>query len=117
MSERHLLLHTAEGERVVVDPLDVYLLEADGDSTRVRRASATELVDIRELGQVAPAFERHGFIQVHREFVVNLRRVGLIRRRDVGRDWELRMAPPVNRVVPIARDRLDSLWAAFEQPK
>ena len=46
----------------------------------------------------------------------NPRRVALIRRRDVGRDWELRMAPPVNRVVPIARDRLASLWAAFDDP-
>ena len=110
-----LLLRTAEDERVVVDPLDVYLLEADGGSTRVRRASATELVDIRELGEVAPLFERRGFVQVHRQFVVNPDRVAVVRRRDAGRDWEVKMAPPVNRVIPVARDRLDHLWAAFAE--
>jgi hypothetical protein len=28
-------------------------------------------------------------------------------------DWELRLAPPVNRVLPIARARLGSLWKAY----
>jgi len=108
-----VLIRTGEGERVVVDPLDVYLLEADGDETRVRLASRHELVDVRELGQLAALFGPYGFVAVHREYVVNPRRVALLRRRDGGRDWELKLAPPVNRVVPVSRERLDEVWAAF----
>ena len=111
---RRVLLRTAEGERVVVDPLEVFLLEAEGDETRVRQASRREVVDLRELGGgVAAVFEPYGFVRVHREFVVNPRRVLLIRPRGSGRDWELKLEPPVNRVVPIARDRLAAVWALF----
>ena len=110
---RRVLLRTAEGERVVVDPLEVFLLEAEGDETRVRQASRRELVDVRELGEVTAVFEPYGFVRVHREFVVNPRRVLLIRPRGSGRDWELKLEPPVNRVVPIARDRLAAVWAVF----
>jgi DNA-binding LytR/AlgR family response regulator len=53
------------------------------------------------------------FLRVHREYAVNLRRVALIRPRPSGRDWELKMEPPVNRVIPIARESLEDLWAAF----
>jgi hypothetical protein len=29
------------------------------------------------------------------------------------RDWELRLEPPVNRVLPVARGRAEALWAAY----
>jgi DNA-binding LytR/AlgR family response regulator len=50
---------------------------------------------------------------VHRSVAVNADRVSEIRPRDNGRDWELRLEPPVNRVVPIARSRLAALWQAY----
>ena len=34
-------------------------------------------------------------------------------RRANGRDWELRLEPPVNRVIPVARGRVAALWAAY----
>jgi DNA-binding LytR/AlgR family response regulator len=71
------------------------------------------ITDVRELGEVTPLFAPHGFLRVHREYAVNLRRVALIRPRPSGRDWELKMEPPVNRVIPIARESLEDLWAAF----
>jgi hypothetical protein len=52
-------------------------------------------------------------LRVHREYAVNLRRVALIRPRPSGRDWELKMEPPVNRVIPIAREGLEDLWAVL----
>ncbi len=29
------------------------------------------------------------------------------------RDWELLLEPPTNTVVPVGRERLASLWAAY----
>ncbi len=108
-----VLLHTSDGDRIAVDPSEVYLLEADQGSTRVRQRSKTAVVDVREIGQVAELFAPYGFLRVHREWAVNLRRVALLRLREGRRDWELKMAPPVNQLVPISRDRLGELWAAF----
>jgi len=51
--------------------------------------------------------------QVHRSVAVNVDRVAEARRRENGRDWELRLEPPVNSVVPIGRTRLAALWAAY----
>jgi len=40
--------------------------------------------------------------------------VVVVRLQADGRDWELKLEPPVNAVLPIARDRLVALRAAFE---
>jgi DNA-binding LytR/AlgR family response regulator len=111
---QRVLIRTAEGERVVVDPLEVFVLEADEGRTRVRLASRHELVDVREIGELEALFAPFGFMEIHRSVLVNPRRVALIRRREGdGRDWELKMEPPVNRVLPISRDRLEAVLAIF----
>ena len=46
-------------------------------------------------------------------YAVNLRRVRELRPRDEGDDWEVRLEPPVNRVLPVARGELARLEAAF----
>jgi len=53
------------------------------------------------------------FLRVHRSFVVNLDRVRQIRRRPSG-DWELRLDPPVNKLIPVARSRTKALFRAIE---
>ena len=63
---------------------------------------------------MVPLFVPHGFLQIHREYVVNLRRIRLIRRRDEGRDWEVTLEPPVNRVLPVSRGALAELGKAFQ---
>lgn len=45
---------------------------------------------------------------------VNLKRIGEIRARRKGEGWELRMEPPVNRVIPIGETYEATLWKAFE---
>ena len=107
MNDR-VLLHVRDGLRRVVDIDDVYYLEAAGDATRVRLRSAKVLLDVRRLGDLLPAFEPRGFLRIHREYAVNLRRVREIRRRDRGRDWEVKLEPPVNRVLPVSRGKLGS---------
>jgi DNA-binding LytR/AlgR family response regulator len=97
----------------VLDPDDVYCLRARGGETEVRMLSLTPLVDVRPIGEVAPLFESFGFVRVHREHAVNIARIRLLRLQADGRDWELRLEPPVNRVLPIARDRLAALRSAL----
>ncbi len=109
-----VMLHVGDGVRRVVDPDDVYYLEAQDEDTRVRLRSARPLVDMRPIRELLPHFAPHGFLQTHREYVVNLRRIRQIRRRADSRDWEIKLEPPVNRVLPASRAALPKLWRAFE---
>ncbi|MGB6334057.1 MAG: LytTR family transcriptional regulator DNA-binding domain-containing protein [Thermoanaerobaculia bacterium] len=79
--------------------------------------SAKRLVDLRELGEVIPLFEPHDFLRISREAAVNLRRIRDIRLRPSGRDWEVKLEPPVNKVLPVSRSLLSSLWQAYEVGK
>ena len=121
MTLDRVLLHVRRGSRVVkrvVDPADVYFLEADGGDTLVRLRSARRVRDVRRLAKVAPFFEPFGFLLIHRAYAVNLHRVRELRPRDDGPDWEVKLDPPVNRVLPVARGELAPLEAAFgeEEP-
>jgi DNA-binding LytR/AlgR family response regulator len=108
-----LILHTADGRRRVIDPADAYYLEAGEGDTLVRLRSSRPLVDVRRFWQVATAFEPHGFLRINREHAVNLRRIREIRRRSSGRDWEVKLEPPVNRVLPVSRSALPELLKAL----
>ena len=75
-----LVLHLGDGVRRVVDPADVYYLEVRGEDTQVRFRSASPLVDMRPMRELLTRFAPHGFLQIHREYAVNLRRIRQIRR-------------------------------------
>lgn len=113
MATHRVLVHISRSEHRVLDPDDVYFLRARGGETEVRLRSRTPLVDVRPIGEVAPLFEPLGFVRIHREHAVNLAHIRLIRLQADGRDWELKLEPPVNSVLPIARDRLAVLRVAF----
>jgi DNA-binding LytR/AlgR family response regulator len=107
-----LLLHLARDRRRVVDPHDVYFLEATGETTLVRLRSSRRLRDTRALGELAPLLAPFGVVRVHRNHAVNVRHVLEVRRRPGEADWEVKLEPPVNRVLPASRTYLKSLWAA-----
>jgi len=89
---------------VMLDPGEVYYLESDGHDTRVRTARKTRLRSVRNLGQLEKALKPHGFLRVHRSFLVNLDRVREVRLREGDdNDWELKLDPPVNVVLPVGR--------------
>ncbi len=69
--------------------------------------------DVRPLGELFLPFQRHGFLRVHRNHAVNLGRIRQIRRRKGSLDWELKLQPPVNRILPISRNALANLKSAF----
>ena len=60
-----------------------------------------------------PAFEPVHFHRSHDTWAVNLRRIREIRPQRDGRDWEIVMLPPVNRVLPVSRRRLPGLMRRF----
>jgi DNA-binding LytR/AlgR family response regulator len=48
-----------------------------------------------------------GFVRIHRSYLVNLDRVREIRLRSGDpNDWEVKMDPPVNAVLPVGRSYL-----------
>ena len=112
-----LLVHLAEDRLETVDPGDVYLIEAVRGDTLIRLRDATPLRDFRRFHQVVERFEPFGFLRIHRSYAVNLDRVREIRLRDDRRDWEVKLEPPVNRVLPVSRAELDRLWEAFGESR
>ena len=75
------------------------------------------MVDIRPIGDLMASFEHHGFVRIHREHAVNIAHIRLLRLQSDGRDWEVKIEPPVNRVLPVARDRLRGLHSALGEPE
>ena len=107
------MVHISRSEQHVLDSDDVCCLHARGGETEIRLGSCAPLVDLRPTGEVAPAYELFGFVRIHREHAVHITRIRLLRLQADGRDWELKLSPPVNSVLPIARDRLAKLRAAL----
>ena len=54
------------------------------------------------------------FAMIHRSLAVNLRRVREIRPAADG-GWEVKLDPPVNRVLPVSRRRVSALWECFAE--
>lgn len=108
-----VLIHTSKTERRVLDPADVYWIDADGHDTWLRLRGRRRIRDVRPLAELETLFAPHGFVRVHHDHIVNARRILRLRKREDARDWELRLEPPVNRVLPISRGYLDDLRAVF----
>jgi DNA-binding LytR/AlgR family response regulator len=113
LPNERLLLHLARDRRRGLDPRDIYFLEATGETTLVRLRSARRLRDARALGELVPLLSPFGVVRVHRNHAVNVHHVLDVRRRGGEADWELKLEPPVNRVLPVSRTYLKDLWEAF----
>lgn len=108
-----ILLHLTDGTRRVVEPLDVYYLEADGGDTLVRLRGRRRLRDARSVGNLIRRLARWGFVRIHRDFAVNLRRVRELRPQKDGSGWEVKLEPPVNVVLPVSRRQGKRVLNAF----
>lgn len=112
MSSERILLHLPDGRRRPVDPDEIYFLETAEGDTWVRLRSSRRLRDLREIGDLVDVLAPYGFVRVHRSHAVNVRRVRDIR-PVAGGGWEVRMDPPVNRVLPVSRREASDLFAAY----
>ncbi len=109
-----VLLHLRDFRRLAVEPAVIYYLEADGDETIVRRRGRRTLRDVRSLGEVVGALRHSHLHRIHDKWAVNLRRVHEVRRQRASREWEVALRPPVNRVLPVGRRRLEGLIRRFD---
>jgi DNA-binding LytR/AlgR family response regulator len=107
------LLHVDEGRRRAVDTDTVFFLEARVGDTLLRRRAANPLRDARKIGEIHAIWKKLGFIRIHHSYSVNPDHVLEIRRRAEGSEWEVKLNPPVNRVLPVSRNYLGDLMAAF----
>ena len=107
------LLHLAGRLRRVVDADDIYYLEAQGDETDVRLRGARPLRDVRSLGEVLEELGPLDFVRIHLNHAVHSGRVREIRPEASGSGWEVRLEPPVNKVLPVSRGSLAALLAAY----
>ena len=110
-----VLVHLGDFVRNPIDPAEVYFLEAVGDQTLIRTRSARPWRDVRSLGELLPRFAPYGFVRIHKNHAVNLDRIREIRRRKKGADWELKLEPPVNRILPISRNALKKLLDSYDR--
>ena len=111
---QRLAIHLEEGLREVVDLDDVYYIEATEDDTLIRLASKRRRRDIRSMNTMVTKLRTAGFFRIHRTYLVNLNRIRLVRLRESGRDWEVVMTSPVNKVLPVSRGLVEELLLALE---
>lgn len=63
---------------------------------------------VQRLNALARKLPGPAFVRCHREYMVNLNRVWSLTPRN-SRDYDLRLYPPGNRRIPIARDRFEKI--------
>ena len=106
------VLHLTARVHRIVDADDIYYLEAQGDETDVRLRGQRALRDIRSLGEVMKDLARVGMVRIHRNHAVNPAFVREIRpAADSG--WEIRLEPPVSKVLPVSRRSVRALLGAY----
>jgi two-component system, LytTR family, response regulator len=98
-------LPTLRGGRRLVPRESILYLQADGDYVRVICDEERFLVRGR-LSEMAQRWRPHGFVQVHRGYVANLRRAVEVRPRMNG---TATLAFPDGREIPVARRKVAEL--------
>lgn len=96
------------GRVALLEKDQIFYVEAEADDTLIRTARKKRYRHGERLDQVEGRLPSPPFFRVHRSYAVNLNRVLELRSR--GNDeWELKMDPPVNKVLPVSRRRLPDL--------
>ncbi len=98
------------GRAILLDREDICYIEGDGDDSLIRTAARKRYPHIEPLETVEVRLPSPPFFRIHRSCIVNLDRVYELRSRREG-EWEVKMDPPVNKVLPVSRRRTDELRA------
>ena len=83
-------------------------VEAEADNSLIRTARRKSYPHIEPLETVEGRLPSPPFFRIHRSYILNLDRVHELRSRREG-EWEVKMDPPVNKVLPVSRRRMDEL--------
>ncbi len=103
-----LPVKAADGSIDLIEMGGIFYLEAQGGDTLVRTRRKKTYHSVQRLNELARKLPGPAFVRCHRAFVVNLNRVRSLTPRN-SRGYDLRLDPPVNRRIPIARDRLEKI--------
>ena len=98
-------LPTLRGGTRLVPRESILFLQAEGDYVRVICDEERFLVRGR-ISELARRWREHGFVQVHRGYVANLRRAAEVRPRENG---TAALAFPDGREIPVARRKVSEL--------
>jgi DNA-binding LytR/AlgR family response regulator len=105
---RRLPVKRKDGSIELIEIEGIFYLEAPGHDTLIRTRRKKPYHSVQRLGELEKKLPAPAFVRCHREFIVNLNRVRSLTPRKSG-DFDLRLDPPVNRRVPIARNRLENI--------
>jgi DNA-binding LytR/AlgR family response regulator len=109
-----VLVKTGPGRYLLLDPGEVYYIEADGDDVLVRTARKRRYRGVRRLSEWERRLRAAAFLRIHRSYLVNRERIREIRlRRGDPNDWEIKLDPPVNAVLPVGRMYVAALRKAL----
>jgi len=108
-----IAVKASRGRYRFLEPDEIYYVEADGHDTRIRTARRRLLPSTLRLAEWEDLLEGGGFVRIHNSYLVNLARVRELRLRpDDSNDWEVKLDPPVNAVLPVSRTGLGRLRLA-----
>ena len=102
MPGTRMLLRIDDDRFDLIEIGDIYYCEAMGGDTVVRTRRMRPYRTTERLAALAARLPADRFLRPHRSFLVNLDRLQHVSRRAAG-GWSLKLDPPVNRVIPIAR--------------
>ena len=98
------------GRVILVENAGIYYVEAEVDDSLIRTARKTPYAHLEPLEDVEARLPSPPVFRIHRSYIVNLDRVYELRSRGDG-EWEVKMDPPVNKVLPVSRRRMDEFRA------
>ena len=105
---RRLPVKGKDGSIELIEIESIFYLEAKGHDTLIRTRRKKPYHSVQRLGELAKRLPTPVFVQCHREYIINLNRVRSMTPRK-SKDYDLRLDPPVNRRIPIARNRLKNI--------
>ena len=107
-SLKKFAVKTEPGRLVLVEWDQIFYIEAKGADSLIRTARKRTRRHVEPLHEVEPRLPSPPFFRIHRSYLVNLDRVFEVRTRGEG-EWEVKMDPPVNKVLPVSRSRYPKL--------
>jgi len=102
MPASRLLLRLDEDRFDAIEVTEIYFAEAKGGDADIRTRRKGRYRTTEHFAELGSRLPRNEFVRIHRSYLVRIDRVRQLRRRGAN-DWELKLEPPVNAVLPVAR--------------
>jgi DNA-binding LytR/AlgR family response regulator len=103
-------LKISAGRFLILDADDVFYIESAGDGSLIRAARKRPFRSSKRLADWERKLRGQGFVRIHRSYLLNLDRLREVRHRgEDPNDWEVKLEPPVNAVLPVGRQYVESL--------